>query len=368
MNRRDFLKITGGGVILSALSISGFVGTRTPQKALAPWDKAGNYSDFRLRALSYAILSPNPHNRQPWEIELIGTNKIKIYRNKNKGLPETDPFNRQLTIGMGCFIETLDIASREFGHSTDIRYFPSGDNGAVAEVTFIPDDTIKKDELFNSILSRRSCKEPFQKKALTNSQIDNLAKFGRVISKASDVENLKKITFDAFLVEYKTPRTLKESVDLMRLGKSEINASPDGIDIGGTFLEGLIVTGILTKESMMNPKSTAFAQGISIYDEMLNNTPNYIILETKTNNRMEQIDIGRKWVRLNLTTTHLGLDLHPVSQALQEYKEMNSLNTKIHNEYSTEGHTIQMLGRLGYGMKKAPQSPRWPIENKVINS
>ena len=78
MNRRDFLKITGGGVILSALSISGFVGTRTPQKALAPWDKAGNYSDFRLRALSYAILSPNPHNRQPWEIESVSYTHLTL--------------------------------------------------------------------------------------------------------------------------------------------------------------------------------------------------------------------------------------------------------------------------------------------------
>ncbi|MDG2457241.1 MAG: twin-arginine translocation pathway signal protein, partial [SAR86 cluster bacterium] len=59
VSRRDFLKITGGGFILSAAALGGFIGTRTPHKALIPWLNAGQYEDLRLKALSYAILSPN---------------------------------------------------------------------------------------------------------------------------------------------------------------------------------------------------------------------------------------------------------------------------------------------------------------------
>ena len=38
-----------------------FALTRTPSAALAPWQEAGSgYQDPRMRALSYAILAPNP--------------------------------------------------------------------------------------------------------------------------------------------------------------------------------------------------------------------------------------------------------------------------------------------------------------------
>ncbi len=52
MNRRNFLTIAGGGVILAAgAGAAGFLTTRTPNAALAPWRDAGvRYNDPRRRA------------------------------------------------------------------------------------------------------------------------------------------------------------------------------------------------------------------------------------------------------------------------------------------------------------------------------
>ena len=36
----------------------------------------------------------------------------------------------------------------------------------------------------------------------------------------------------------------------MRIGKAEINANPDGIDLGGAFLEALSAAGLLTRETL----------------------------------------------------------------------------------------------------------------------
>ncbi|MEM8582388.1 MAG: twin-arginine translocation pathway signal protein, partial [Pseudomonadota bacterium] len=119
-SRRKFLSLVGGGAVLAvALPATAFLTTRTPTKALAPWDMAGQYPDPRLRALSFALLAPNPHNRQPWEAELIGADEVLIWRDPTRDLPATDPHARQLTIGMGCFLELMDVAAAQEGFAVD---------------------------------------------------------------------------------------------------------------------------------------------------------------------------------------------------------------------------------------------------------
>ena len=63
LTRRKTLALIGGGTILAATGAAGFAVTRTPHQALAPWAAAGRYDDPLMRALSYAILAPNPHPR-----------------------------------------------------------------------------------------------------------------------------------------------------------------------------------------------------------------------------------------------------------------------------------------------------------------
>ena len=95
-----------------------------------------------------AILAPNPHNRQPWEVDLSEDGVIVVWRDRERNLPETDPFERQLTIGMGCFLELLALAAGETGHRTQMELFPQGDKGPVAVVRFLeggaPDPLLRR--------------------------------------------------------------------------------------------------------------------------------------------------------------------------------------------------------------------------------
>ncbi|MFT6877723.1 MAG: hypothetical protein ACI9XK_004199 [Granulosicoccus sp.] len=365
VTRRKLLQITGGGVILAATGAAAFLGTRTPTKALLPWEQAGTYTEPRRRALSYAILAPNPHNRQPWEVDLSEENTIFVWRDKQRNLPETDPLDRQLTIGMGCFLELLTMAAGEDGYAVETDLFPEGVSGPVAVVRFKPGGNI--DPLFAHVMSRRSCKEPFESRAVTKDQITTLESIADVHATPSKVAQIKALTVDAWLVEVTTRRTMKESVDLFRLGKSEINANPDGIDLGGPFLETVILLGMLTREGQLDTTSSEFEQGKSMYEKMLISTPAYASITSKTNTRADQIEAGRRWLRLNLLTTSLGLALHPVSQALQEYPEMEQHYRTAHEMLAAPGHTVQMLGRLGYG-PLTPRTPRWQLDSRIINA
>lgn len=362
-NRRQFLKILGGGTILAAGGAGAFFSTRTPHKALAPWDAAGNYTDPRKRALSYAILAPNPHNRQPWLVDLSQADTVVIWRDKAKYLPETDPFDRQLTIGMGCFIEQLAVAATDTGHQVEFDLFPEGDEGPVAIARFITGAS--RDPLFDNILQRRSNKEAFA------AEIPDIpaavAALADTYTDAGTVEKLRQLTWDAWLLEASTYDKLKESTDLFRMGKSEVEENPDGISFSGPFYEFAILTGMLTREGTLDAQSFEFKQAQQMYNKVLMATPAYAVIKTQGNTRLDQIDAGRQWLRLNLTTTAVGLSLHPVSQALQEYEEMSTLYATAHELLAETGETVQMLGRLGYG-PEVPVTPRWPVENKVIDA
>jgi len=363
-SRRNFLKILGGGTVVAAVGVGAFLSTRTPEKALAPWDSAGTYQDVRKWALSYALLAPNPHNRQPWQVDLSIANQVTIYRDKEKDLRHTDPFSRQLTIGMGCFLELLAIAATHANNTVSYQLFPEGEGGPVAIATF--SQGAKADPLFAHVMQRRSCKEVFAEQLVSSDMVQQLRGFADVITEQKQVANLQQLSWDAWLVEANTERTWKESVDLMRIGKAEINANPDGIDLGGPLLESLKIAGIMSRESQLDKTSSGYKEGVKMYQQMLKATPAYCTISSAGNSRIDQIDAGRRWLRLNLQTTALGLALHPISQALQEYPEMSEQYNKVHKLLAKPGHTLQMFARLGFGPRVA-RTPRWPLEAKIIN-
>jgi len=365
ISRRKTLAILGGGFMAAAgIGATTFVTTRRPKTALVPWENAGNYQDPRKNALSYAILAPNPHNLQPWMVDLSKADTVILYRDPNRNLPHTDPFSRQIMIGLGCFLEQMKIAATQTGHKVDLGLFPEGENGPVAIARF--SESATPDPLAAQIIDRRSCKEPYQMTVIEESKLAALKAYADIVTEAKMVDIIHRLTWEAFQVEMATPRTLQESADLMRVGKQEINANPDGIAIGGPMLEMLMLVGILPREALMDPESDATRSFLSSYKEMLMSTPAYAVITSARNDRPSQIAAGAAWLRLNLKTTELGLALHPVSQALQEYDEMKMHYNRSHELLAKEGETVQMLGRLGYGPSIKP-TPRWPLEAKLIN-
>ncbi len=363
LSRRKTLAILGGGFIAAAgLGSAAFVGTRTPARALEPWNNAGGYRDPVKNALSYAILAPNPHNLQPWMVALPAADTAVLYRDPERALPHTDPFSRQITIGLGCFLEQMKIAASQTGHEVELELFPQGETGPVAIARFR--EGADPDPLARQILARRSCKEPFRPDAIDAAGVESLGGYADVITAPDRVARIRDLTWAAWEVEAGTPRTLKESIDVMRMGKAEIEASPDGIDLGGPMLEAMMLLGMLTREAQLDPDSEASKAATRIYAETFAATPAFAVITSPGNDRVSQIEAGARWLRLNLKTTELGLALHPVSQALQEYPEMSAIYKEAHALLAEPGHTVQMLGRLGYG-PEVPPAPRWPLEAKL---
>jgi hypothetical protein len=382
MRRRSFLKLTGGATVLAAASFSAFALTRTPQKAVQPWNDAGSahYDDPRLAALSFAILAPNPHNRQPWIADINEPDTIALHFDTDRQLPHTDPYDRQLTIGMGCFLELLEMAANAGGYQTDITLFPEGtspgglDERPVAIIHFRPDPGVSADPLFAHVLDRRSYKEahdmsktlaPDRLAAIIGAAANDTTVGGTV--EPATLQDWRDLTTQALAIEIDTPHTFKESVDLFRIGKSEINANPDGIELPGLSMELMALTGMMSREAALDPDSIAFREGRKATLAPLASSMGFVWMTTVENNREAQIAAGRDWVRLNLAATREGVGFHPNSQALQEYDEMKPLFDRVHETLAPDGGTVQMLARIGYGKTVGP-TPRWPLETRLINA
>ncbi|MFM7444183.1 MAG: Acg family FMN-binding oxidoreductase, partial [Tabrizicola sp.] len=377
LSRRKTLALIGGGVILAATASLGAIATRQPRTALLPWGEAGRGEDARHRALSWALLAPNPHNRQPWLVDLREDGVVTLYVDTAKLLPHTDPFSRQITIGLGCFLELMRMAATHDGYRVEITPFPEGfddralDARPVARAVFSADAGVTPDPLFAHALARRSNKEPYDltrslpEDTLQKLAVAKTARFGGTLD-ATEVAAWRAFTHEALRIEIETPHTYKESVDLFRIGRVEVDANPDGIDFTGPLFEVLGATGLMTRESVLDTSSQAYKAGLDAVYANTDTAMGHVWLVTDGNSRPDQIATGADWLRVNLAATAAGVAFQPLSQALQEYPEMAKLYADLHARLAPKGGTVQMLARIGYGPEVAP-SPRWPLEAKILN-
>lgn len=380
-SRRLLLRTAGAaGLALLPLGRGGQVVRAADADPLAPWAAApaSTHPDPRVRALGWAVLAPNPHNRQPWIAELpaAAPDTVVLRCDLDRRLPVTDPLDRQIVIGLGAFAELFRLAASGMGRAVTLTPFPEGepqprlDARPVALLRLGAPGSAAADPLFAHAGARRSSKVPYDMaRPVPDSAFASLATavaaplaFGGT-AEPGRVEALRDIAWRAWEIEAGTEAAHLESVTLMRLGRAEVAANPDGISLWGPGLEEGVAAGQITREAML-PGRPGYQVMIARYAPMLAATPAQVWLTSTDNSRTTQLAAGRDWLRANLAATGLGLSLHPISQALQEFSAMRGPHAEIHALLAPAGGTVQMLGRLGYA-RAVPPTPRWPVDTRI---
>lgn len=380
--RRKVLRTGAAGLLIVGTGAAAWSLTRAPQAAREPWRRADDgFGDPRLDALAYAILAPNPHNMQPWRVRLDGDDALTLFCDLARTLPETDPPNRQITIGFGCFLELFRQAAAEKGYRAEFDYFPEGepfpvlDERPIAQARLVGDETVARDPLFAAALDRRTSRAPFDANRIVHEPtLDAIVAAsvpGVTATAANDaarVAALRDLAAQAWDVEWAHAPARRESVIVTRIGKREINEKPWGLSLSGPMMELLRGAGALTRAQMNEPGTMAYDQSRSFYDRACRTAAAFVWTETETNTRRDQLEAGRAWVRMQLAANKAGLSFHPLSQALQEYAPMQPLYRKAHEMLaSAPGRTVQMLSRIGYA-DTPPPAPREPLTAKLIDA
>ncbi len=376
MTKRGFIRVLGGGAVLAAGAA--WVVPRLdamPQAAIAGWQgPPADERDARRRALAWAMLAPNPHNMQPWLVDLSEPDAVTLHVDRTRLLPQTDPFGRQITIGHGAFLELLSIAASAEGFRAEIAPYPHGvDEGQpVARIRFVRDGALTADPLFAQIPKRRTTRIAFDGRPPSAEHIAALrAAVDLPVTFAVEparVEALRKLAVSGSELELSIPRTNKESIDVVRLGAEEIARHRDGFALTGPMIWALRHAGVMTREKAMTPGTMAWNGGRDYALRGYASAAGFGWFSTEDNTRPTQIAAGRAYARLNLKATALGAAMQPHSQTLQEYPEMATLNADMRRETATgAGRTLQMFFRLGYAGGTDP-SPRRPLDAIVMKA
>ena len=375
MQRRRFMRLAGGGTVAAAMGSLAGCSTDFPAEALAPWQGPDDEPDVRRWALGHAILAPSPHNRQPWLADLRDANAIRLYVDRNRLLPETDPWFRQIMIGQGTFIEALVIALQQRGIAPMVKLFPDGEFGPrelddrpVAHVSWQPGSSAPpRDPLFAQLLRRCTAKIDYD---TTRPVLPAVLDVLRAVLTDPDVHCdatadptrvacLRRLCWEAAQVELRTPRTVMESVHLTRIGPDEIRLRRDGISINGVLPRLASALGAFDRKNPPEPGSTAYQQMMSRFEGHSRTAMGFVWLSTPTARhaaagtlRSAEVAAGRAYMRLQLAATQIGLQMHPMSQAPEEFAEMKPHYDELHRlllDQPASQQTVQMFCRVGYG-------------------
>jgi len=386
MDRRHFLRTVGGGVIAAATAttVAG-CSSALPPEAIAAWQGPGNEPDVRRWILAHAILAPHSHNLQSWLVDLSVPDEITLFIDRSRLLPETDPFSRQMMMSQGTFLELLDLAAKQKGLRTEIALFPQGvfapttvDARPTARIRLVPDAAVKPDALWTHIFLRRTNREAYNARdpaadalqAITASTVGLSVRTGFVGSSQPDLlQQHRRIAMEAWRIELVTPRTVMESIKVLRVGPKEIAQHRDGISLNDPMVRALAAVGLFDRSKAPTPDDTSTTTQIKDFNANMAATPAFFWMVTEGNDRVTQINAGRAYVRAQLAATAVGLSMQPLSQALQEYPKQAGPYGEIHQLLGAPAprFTVQMWTRLGYAPVIQP-SPRRGLEAHILKT
>ncbi len=393
MNRRSFIRLAGGGVVAAAALPMAGCSSQYPEAAVAAWQGPPDGLELRRWALSHAMLAPNAHNRQPWLADLREPGAIVLRVDRERLLPQTDPNHRQIMISQGAFLEGLVLALGARGQTAELQLFPEGEPGPaaiddrpVARVTWRAAAAADRaDPLFAQVLRRHTAKVPYDtSRPVAASVLEALSgampapephglQVGGTTAGAL-LSDLRTLTMDAALVEMRTERTVMESQRLIRVGPAEIAEHRDGISLNTPMVRVLDAVGLFDRSSAPAEGSAAMKAMVERYQGLTSTAMGFLWLSSYTaanagagRTRSAEVAAGRAYLRLHLKATELGLQMHPLSQALQEFAEMRALHERAHQ--LTTGappaqRTVQMLCRLGYADNQQ-HTPRRALEGII---
>lgn len=324
------------------------------------------YAEPALKAINFGITAPNAHNTQAWKFRILNPNEFLLFVDEKRILPVTDITTRQIHISQGTFLEIMKIGSRGFGYNTDIKFFPEGEypiseigKRPVAKISLSPAGKNSAGMLFKEIKNRATNRTKYEGALITiEESVKILEQATPMNTKTSFVlseETMKPyidLFYESMKLETKNIRLADESRTWFRFSDKEIQEKRDGIALPGNGVTGF--TRWMAETFFIGPEPEKFhdPKGTDVfmkrYKENIESAKGIVYWQTKTNGLKDWVLAGMDYARFQLAITGMGFVMHPMSQILQEYPEMQNLQKKFDLLTGISAPSkIQMIVRIG---------------------
>ncbi len=376
MNRRNFLKVSGQGLILlGGLSMihacSGIKRDDLPRSNGEMTSLKGLEKD-EMEILYLASLAPSGHNTQPWTVKVVEPKHWVIGSDKKRWLTTVDPDNRELLLGIGAFIENLVIAAGTFGYETDVQIIAKNASDLdIADIRLRKGKTIEFP--LEKIKKRRTVRSGYTDQVIKTEDLKYITKHEAKSCTLSNVPSphsfyypnnspqgkyLQEGTIEANRTQAFREPAQEELANWIRWSSKEAKQyrnglTPESMEIKG--IAGLFVRNFYNRQSVL--KKSFRDQTVDIVAKQVNTCGGWLVVTSHDSNIPTLIEYGRVFENMLLRIRERMIAIHPMTQMLEE----EPWKSKIAKEMGLGGE-VQWILRIGYLKSYLdPVSLRMPV-------
>ena len=375
MNRRDFLRLSGEGILLlggmSMMNACSGLGRNDLPQFNGEKESIKGFEKDDMEILYLASLAPSGHNTQPWVVRILEPKHWVIGSDKKRWLPAVDPENREMLLGIGAFLENMVLAAGTFGYSIDVKIIAKNRTDAD-----IADIRLRKDKVqefpVEKIKKRRTVRSNFLDQEIKGDDLKYITKHDtrpclvQIQSPHSSYfpnnspqgKYLQAGTIEANRAQAFRDPAQEELANWIRWSNKDAKQyrnglTPESMEIKG--IAGFFVRSFYDRQSVL--KKSFRDQTVDVAAKQVKTCGGWLVVTSSDSSIPALIEHGRVFQNMLLKIRDKMIAIHPMTQMLEE----KPWKDQVAKELGVTGE-VQWILRISY-LKSYPDpvSLRMPV-------
>ena len=366
LGRRAFLIAVGAAAGYAAVRphLAWARKTREALPPLQPWslpaDPPGSPVELARAIIGAGILAPSLWNTQPWRMEVDATT-LRLVADPARSLPVGDPDQRGLMVSLGASLENMLVAMRAYGLRPTVSYFPHGERGPVAQVSWTAGDLRRDRNLLAAIPQRRTNRRNYdgrgiilQNRSALAAQIpEDLRLYW--LDDRKKIRDIADVAHDAAYTMVRDAAVQRECMAWLRFGDDDERRTGDGVTIDDLGFAG---PADWFAGRYFDPDSwfVRFGAGSAAKRarESIRSAGALALLTAPGRDETRWLAGGQAYERFALKATELGIAHQPLNGAIQSIRH----RADALRGFGASGEEPLMLVRMGGAKRPKPSARR----------
>lgn len=320
--------------------------------------RAGDTTTRWHELVEDARWAPSPHNIQPWRLRCDEDGTASLMCPADRLLPDTDPSGLFTSVGLGCFVEGLAVAAAAHGLALEAvpTGSPPGGPEPVARLRLKPGAA---DPLGVELLRRRrTSRLPYDGGPVDAHLLEELraiaAGYGHQWHASSDpdlVGWVVALNRETLFLDMADPVARREVGRWLRFSAAEAARRGDGFSPAQLGFPGWLLR-LFRRHALLELPGVRGAAH-ALYGRTMRGTATVAWLRGPFGTVVDGLAAGRMLMRLWLTMTRSGMQLHPFGSIITN----PGANARLQARIGGGEGTLWLIMRLGHSTEP-PRSLR----------